>query len=153
MQMTNGKCSLKEVACRSLDCNLRWEDNYNIRITLDARRNTRRTLQTEMTVMLIILPKGQKGVDRFQKAVYHLTIGVWTGKDSRNNMPANMAKLYEEIEILEQDTRDSGGCPVHTEQRRGGFSARACWGSGNLFKMRCLMRDSIRRSERRLSRS
>ena len=101
MQMTNVKCSLKEVACRSLDCNLRWEDHYHIKITLDARRITRRTSQTE--VMLIILPKGQEGVDRCQKAVYHRTIGVWTGKDSRDNVQANMAKLYEEIQSLEQD--------------------------------------------------
>ena len=47
----------------------------------DYEPNTRRTSQTD--VMLIILPKGQEGVDRFQKAVYQRTIGIWTGKDSR----------------------------------------------------------------------
>ena len=40
MQMTNITCSLKKVVCRSQDCNLRWEDHYHIKISLDARRTT-----------------------------------------------------------------------------------------------------------------
>ena len=91
--MTNVKCSLREVACRSLDCNLRREDHYHIKITLDAWPITRRTLQTEVMLIRVILPKGQEGVDRCQKAVYHRTIGIWTGKDLRDNVQANMAKL------------------------------------------------------------
>jgi hypothetical protein len=78
-----------------------WQDHFNIKITLDARRITRRTSLTE--VMLIIIPKGQEGVDRCQKAVYQRTIGVWTGKDSRDNVQANMAWFYDEIESLEQE--------------------------------------------------
>lgn len=78
-----------------------WQDHFHIKITLDARRITRRTSQTE--VMLIIIPKGQEGVDRCQKAVYQRTIGVWTGKDSRDNVQANMSWFYDEIESLEQE--------------------------------------------------
>ena len=78
-----------------------WQDHFHIKIALDARRITRRTSQTE--VMLIILPKGQEGVDRCQKAVYQRTIGVWTGKDSRDNVQANMKALFEEIELLERE--------------------------------------------------
>jgi len=77
-----------------------WQDHFHIKIALDARRITRRTSQTE--VMLIILPKGQEGVDRCQKAVYQRTIGVWTGKDSRDNVQANMQFFFQEIEDLEK---------------------------------------------------
>ena len=101
MQIVNAKDTRKEVACRTLDCNLRWEDHYHIKITLDARRITKRISQTE--VMLIVLPKGREGVDRCQTAVYQRTIGLWTGKDSRDNVQANMARFYEEIESLETD--------------------------------------------------
>ena len=101
MQIVNAKDTRKEVACRTLDCNLRWEDHYHIKITLDARRITKRISQTE--VMLIVLPKGREGVDRCQTAVYQRTIGVWTGKDSRDNVQANMARFYDEIESMETD--------------------------------------------------
>ena len=101
MQIVNAKDTRKEVACRTLDGNLRWEDHYHIKITLDARRITKRVSQTE--VMLIILPKGKEGVDRCQTAVYQRTIGIWTGKDSRDNVQANMEKFYKEIEELETD--------------------------------------------------
>ena len=84
-----------------MDCNLRWEDHYHIKVTLDARRITKRISQTE--VMLIVLPKGREGVDRCQTAVYQRTIGVWTGKDSRDNVQANMARFYDEIESMETD--------------------------------------------------
>ena len=80
MQIINAKDTRKEVACRTLNCNLRWEDHYHIKITLDARRITKRISQTE--VMRIVLPKGRERVDRCQTAVYQRTIGVWTGKDS-----------------------------------------------------------------------
>jgi hypothetical protein len=80
MQIVNAKDTRKEVACRTLDCNLQWEDHYHIKITLDARRITKRISQTE--VMLIVLPKGRESVDRCQTAVYQRKIGVWTGKDS-----------------------------------------------------------------------
>ena len=65
------------------------------------RRITRRTSQTE--AVLIVLAKrqpGQEGVDRCQKAVYRCMIGIWTGKDSRDNFQANMSRLYEEIAML-----------------------------------------------------
>jgi len=78
-----------------------WQDRFHVKITLDARRITRRTSQTE--VMLIIIPKGQEGVDRCQKAVFQRTIGIWTGKDSRDNVQANMERFYQEVESLETE--------------------------------------------------
>ena len=76
-----------------------WQDRYHVKIQLDARRITRRTSQTE--VMLLIIPKGEEGVDRCQKAVYQRTIGIWTGKDSRDNVQANMRLFFAEIECLQ----------------------------------------------------
>ena len=78
-----------------------WQDHFHIKITLDARRITRRTSQTE--VMLLIIPKGQEGVDCCQKAVSIRTIGIWMGKDSKANVQANMAQFYKQITSLEMD--------------------------------------------------
>jgi hypothetical protein len=77
-----------------------WQDHFHVKLTLDARRITRRTSQTE--VMLLIIPK-EDGVDRCQKAVHMRTIGVWTGKDSRDNVQANMGAFFREIDSLEAD--------------------------------------------------
>ena len=77
-----------------------WQDHFHVKITLDARRITRRTSQTE--VMLPIIPK-EDGVDRCQKAVHMRTIGVWTGKDSRDNVQANMGAFFREIDSLQAD--------------------------------------------------
>ena len=76
-----------------------WQDRYHVKIQLDARRITRRTSQTE--VMLLIIPKGPEGVDRCQKAVYQRTVGIWTGKDSRDNVQANMEAFFGEIDSLQ----------------------------------------------------
>jgi len=77
-----------------------WQDHFHVKITLDDRQITRRTSQTE--VMLLIIPK-EDGVDRCQKAVHMRTIGVWTGKDSRDNVQANMGAFFREIDSLEAD--------------------------------------------------
>ena len=79
----------------------RWQDHFNVKITLDARRITKRTSQTE--VMLLIIPKGQDGVDCCQKAISIRTVGIWMGKDSGANVQANMGPFFKEIASLEQD--------------------------------------------------
>jgi hypothetical protein len=80
----------------------RWQDRYHVKIQLDERRITRRTSQTE--VMLLIIPKGLEGVDRCQKAVYQRTVGIWTGKDSRDNVQANMEAFFREIDGLQTNS-------------------------------------------------
>jgi hypothetical protein len=77
-----------------------WQDHFHVKITLDDRQITRRTSQTE--VMLLIIPK-EDGGDRCQKAVHMRTIGVWTGKDSQDNVQANMGAFFREIDSLEAD--------------------------------------------------
>ena len=78
-----------------------WQDHFNVKITLDARRITKRTSQTE--VMLLIIPKGQEGVDCCQKALSIRTIGIWMGKDSGANVQVNMGPFFDEIASLEKD--------------------------------------------------
>jgi len=78
-----------------------WQNRFHVKIQLDARRITRRTSQTE--VMVLLIPEGQEGVERCQKAVFQRTIGVWFGKDSRDNVQANMAQFFKEVECLQQE--------------------------------------------------
>ena len=103
MQVTS-MGSRKESGARSVgvepERNL-WQDHYHIKITLDARRITKKTSQTE--VMLVFIPKDQEGVDRCQKAVYYRTIGVWQGKDSRDSVERNLVPFLKEIASLEKD--------------------------------------------------
>jgi hypothetical protein len=104
MQVVNDNGSRQESGGRSTGVKPGfhgWQDHFDVKITLDARRITKKTSQTE--VMLLIIPKGQDGVERCQKAVYIRTIGVWAGKDSTENVQANMKDFFAEIRSLEKD--------------------------------------------------
>jgi hypothetical protein len=76
-----------------------WQDEFDIKITFDARRVTRHGSQTE--VMLVFIPKGREGVDRCQKAVHHRTIAIWAGKDSTENVQRNLVEMLKEAKQLE----------------------------------------------------
>jgi hypothetical protein len=98
----NGKCTRHEAEGRVVGIGPDghgWQDRYHVKIQLDARRITRISSQTE--VMLLVIPKGPEGVDRCQKAVYQRTVGIWTGKDSRDNVQANMEAFFREIDSLQ----------------------------------------------------
>ena len=94
--------SYKQVSGRSDGCagpdHLRWQDMYQIKITFDARRITKKTSQTE--VMMHIFRKGEEGPKDCQNALCIITLGVWMGKDSRLNVQANMAKFFDELQVL-----------------------------------------------------
>jgi hypothetical protein len=66
------------------DSALNWQDFFQVKLTFDAHRITKHCSQTE--VMIIFLPKGQGGVERYRKALHMRTITVWTGKDSKENV-------------------------------------------------------------------
>lgn len=119
-----------------------WQKKFHIKIQLDARRITRRTSQTE--VMVLLIPEGQEGVDRCQKAVFQRTIGVWFGKDSRDNVQANMAQFFKEVECLQQEgvvfSPDDGGTflgvwhkAVYVDQLNEGLLA---WSEQNLRRVK-----------------
>jgi len=78
-----------------------WQDEFDIKITFDARRVTRHGSQTE--VMLVFIPKGREGVDRCQKAVHHRTIAIWAGKDSKENVQQNLVEMLKEAKQLEDE--------------------------------------------------
>ena len=75
-----------------------WQDHFNIKITFDARRITKKTSQTE--VMMHIFRKGKEGSELCQNALCIRTLAVWTGKDSRANVQANTVKFFEEVQSL-----------------------------------------------------
>ena len=76
-----------------------WQDLFDVKLTLDARRVTRHNSQTEL--MIIFMLKGQEGVDRCQMAVHMRTIAVWAGKDSKENGQRNMIGIMKELVELE----------------------------------------------------
>ena len=78
-----------------------WQDLWHVKITLDARRVTKRNCQTE--VMMLFIPKGQAGVDRCQSAVHIRTIAVWAGKDSKDNVQRNLIPILEGMADLEKN--------------------------------------------------
>jgi len=78
-----------------------WQDHYHVKLTFDARRITKHCSQTE--VMIVFLPKGQKGVERCQKAVHIRTVAVWTGKDSKDNVVRNLRGIVAEAAELEKN--------------------------------------------------
>jgi hypothetical protein len=53
--------------------------------------------------MIVFLPKGQKGVERCQKAVHVSTVAVWTGKDSKDNVVRNLRGIVAEAAELEKN--------------------------------------------------
>ena len=80
---------------------LNWQDHYHVKLTFDARRITKHCSQTE--VMIVFLPKGQKGVERCQKAVHIRTIAVWSGKDSKENVVRNLRGIVAEVAELKKN--------------------------------------------------
>ena len=78
-----------------------WQDHYHVKLTFDARRVTKHCSQTE--VMIVFLPKGQKGVERCQKAVHIRTVAVWSGKDSKDNVVRNLRGIVAEAAELEKN--------------------------------------------------
>ena len=101
MQMINTSKN-KEVRAVGQEPDLpNWQDHYHVKLTFDARRITKHCSQTE--VMIIFLPKGQKGVERCQQAVHIRTIAVWSGKDSKENVVRNMRGIIAEVAALEKN--------------------------------------------------
>ena len=73
-----------------------WQDLFNVKITLDARTITKKTSHTE--VMLQIYKKGQEGEAESQKSLCMRTLAIFMGKDSRENVQANLTEFFRECE-------------------------------------------------------
>jgi hypothetical protein len=77
---------------------VRWQNVWHVKLTLDARSMTRHEVHTE--VMMTVFPKGKEGKDVCQCAKHIKTICIWRGKDTRDNVQANMERLMEELKSL-----------------------------------------------------
>ncbi len=96
------KSTRKESAARSIghvgpDMN-GWENEFQVKITLDARTITKRTSQTE--VMMQVFKRGEEGSKYSQSALCMRTVGIFIGKDSREGVQANATEFYQECQDL-----------------------------------------------------
>ena len=78
-----------------------WQDTVYVKITLDARRITKRCSVTE--VMLHIFRKGEQRATESQKALCMRTMGMWMGKDCRENVVANATRFFQECQSLQTE--------------------------------------------------
>ena len=75
-----------------------WENEFQVKITLDARTVTKRTSQTE--VMMQVFKRGEEGSKYSQSALCMRTVGIFMGKDSREGVQANATEFFQECQDL-----------------------------------------------------
>ena len=75
-----------------------WQDEIDVKITMDARRITKKTSQTE--VMMHIFKRGEEGSEDSQSALCMRTVGIFQGKDSREGVQANATEFFQECQDL-----------------------------------------------------
>jgi len=96
------KSTLKESAARSIGHagpDMKgWENEFQVKITLDARTVTKRTSQTE--VMMQVFKRGEEGSKYSQSALCMRTVGIFMGKDSREGVQANATEFFQECQDL-----------------------------------------------------
>ena len=78
------------------------QSKYVVKVTFDARQISKTKAQTE--VVLLLIPEGEEGQFYCQSALRIRTVLVYTGKDGKEQLQANLDKVMEEIE----DVRDRG---------------------------------------------
>ena len=78
------------------------QSKYVVKVTFDARQISKTKAQTE--VMLLLIPEGEEGQLYCQSALRIRTVLVYTGKDGKEQLQANLDKVMEEIE----DVRNRG---------------------------------------------
>ena len=74
------------------------QSKYVAKVTFDARQISKTKAQTE--VMLLLIPEGEEGQLYCQSALRIRTVLVYTGKDGKEQLQANLDKVLEEIEDL-----------------------------------------------------
>ena len=99
---TQSKSTRKESGARSIgnvgpEMN-GWQDEIQVKITLDARSITKKTSQTE--VMMHIFKRGEEGSEDSQSALCMRTVGIFMGKDSREGVQANATEFFQECQDL-----------------------------------------------------
>ncbi len=73
---------------------------------LEASRVTNHSAQTE--VIIIFMSKGLNHIERCQKAlcicIIPVSLAVWTGKDSKENIVRNFTKVVEEAALIHKES-------------------------------------------------
>jgi hypothetical protein len=71
------------------------QGKHIVKVTFDARQISKTKAQTE--VMLLLIPEGEDGQFYCQSALRIRTVLVYTGKDGKKQLQANLGKVIEEI--------------------------------------------------------
>jgi len=102
LQMTSAKNSRKEAGGRSIGFSgpgmHGWQDSRTVKFTLDARSITKKTSHTEMTAQ--VFDEGKAGQSDSHRALGLRTLGIWMGKDSRENVQGNATLTIKEFQQL-----------------------------------------------------
>ena len=102
LQMTSANASRSESGARLIGHSgpgmHGWQDHYQVKFTLDARTITKRTSHTEL--MMQVFKKGKQGQAESQKSLCMRTVGIFMGKDSRENVQANLTGFNKECQDL-----------------------------------------------------
>ncbi len=72
------------------------QGKYIVKVTFDARQISKTKAQTK--VMLLLIQEGEEGQFYCQFALRMRTVLVYTGKDGKEQLQANLGKVMEEIE-------------------------------------------------------
>jgi hypothetical protein len=75
-----------------------WQDVVNSKISLDCRTVTRKQCSTEVTMQNFAT--GRQGEADSHRALSLRTLGIWMGKDSRENVQGNLKDCLHEIQQL-----------------------------------------------------
>jgi len=75
------------------------QSKYVVKVTFDARQISKTKAQT--VVMLLLSPESEEGQFYCQSALRIRTVLVYTGKDGKEQLQANLDKVLEEIEDVQ----------------------------------------------------
>ena len=105
LQMPAEKATRDESGARSIGHAgpgmLNWQETLWCKITCDARRITKKCSITEF--MLHVFRKGAQAAADSQRALAMRTLGMWLGKDSRENVQANATEFFKQCERLQNE--------------------------------------------------
>jgi hypothetical protein len=78
-----------------------WQEVLSCKITGDARTITKKCSITEF--MLHVFRKGEQAAADSQRALAMRTLGMWLGKDSRENVQANATEFFKQCKSLQNE--------------------------------------------------
>ncbi len=77
---------------------LQKQSKYVAKVTFDAAARQISKMKVQTKIMLLLIPEGEEGQFYCQSALSIQTVLVYTGKDGKEQLQANLDKVLEEIE-------------------------------------------------------